>query len=250
MDLHNDLIRLFATRHRIGVGRARAGEAHDLWPEERRAMARATPPRRAEFAAGRAAARAALRGIGLLPFAIPMAADRAPVWPRGVVGSITHHGGDCLAIVARNQWLAGLGLDLEARAELPGDLWPEVLTAPELAWLALQDQPDRGLLARIIFSAKEATYKALYPITGRVVGFDAMTIRPDPDSCRFRARLAIGFGAFARGTLLHGHILQDGAHVLTALALPHLAECGRNAAVIPDMEMECFQPILVKSLEI
>jgi 4'-phosphopantetheinyl transferase EntD len=241
MDLHNDLIRLFGTRHRIGVGRTSTGVAHDLWPEERRAMARATAKRRAEFAAGRAAARAALRGIGLVPFAIPMAADRAPVWPRGVVGSITHHDGDCLAIVARNQRLAGLGLDLEARADLPGDLWDEVLTAPEMAWLTSQIKPDRGLLARIIFSAKEAAYKALYPVTGKVVGFDAMVIHPDPDTGRFSARLATGFGAYGLGTILHGYIFQDRGYVLTALALPLPTECGQIAAVIPDMEMECFR---------
>jgi 4'-phosphopantetheinyl transferase EntD len=241
MDLHNDLVRLFGTRQRIGVGQASAGTTHDLWPEERRAMARATPERCAEFAAGRAAARAALRGVGLVPFAIPMAADRAPIWPHGVVGSISHHDGECLAIVARNQRLAGLGLDLEARADLSGDLWAEVLTPSEMAWLASRDRPDRGLLARIIFSAKEAAYKALYPVTGRVVGFDAMMIHPEPDAGRFSARLATGFGAYGCGTVLHGYILQDGPHLLTALALPLPAECDQIAAVIPDMEMECFR---------
>ncbi len=238
--LADDLLRLFGTRHRIGVGCARAGAAHDLWPEERQAMARATPDRRAEFAGGRAAARAALRGIGLLPFAIPMAADRAPVWPRGVAGSITHHDGACLAIAARDQRLGGLGLDLEARADLPGDLWPEILTGAEGDWLAAQAPGSRGGLVRMIFSAKEATYKALYPVSGRVVGFDAMTIRPDPEAGRFTARLSIGFGPYGAGTVLRGHILQAGPHVLSALAVPRPGEYGEIAAAIPDMEMECF----------
>ena len=203
-------------------------------------MARATPARRAEFAAGRAAARDALRGIGLLPFAIPMAEDRAPVWPRGVVGSISHHDGECLAIVARKQRLDGLGLDLEARTDLPGDLWPEILTGAEMDWLGAQPTARRGGLARIIFSAKEATYKALYPVAGKVVGFDAMTIRPDPEAGRFRAHLAIRFGPYGAGRVLRGHILRAGPHVLTALALPRAGEYGQIAAAIPDMEMECF----------
>jgi len=238
--IKDDLLRLFGTRYRIGVGRASAGDAYDLWPEERAAMARATPARRAEFAAGRAAARAALHGIGRLPFAIPMAADRAPVWPRGVVGSISHHDGECLAIVARQQRLDGLGLDLEARTDLPGDLWPEILTGAEMDWLGAQPPARRGGLARIIFSAKEATYKALYPLAGRVVGFDAMTIQPDADAGRFRAHLAIGFGPYRAGRVLPGHILRAGPHVLTALALPRTGEYGQIAAAIPDMEMECF----------
>lgn len=238
--LTEDLRRLFGTRHRVGVGLARAGATHDLWPEERHAMARATPERCAEFAGGRAAARAALRGIGLLPFAIPMAADRAPVWPHGVVGSISHHDGTCLAIAARRQRLAGLGLDLEARADLPGDLWPEILTGPEREWLAAQPLTDRGLLARIVFSAKEATYKALYPVSGWIVGFDAMTIRPDPERGRFSAHLTGRIGSYGAGTVLSGHILQAETHVVTALALPRPVECGQIAAPIPDMEMECF----------
>ena len=238
----DDLLRLLGTRHRIGVGHAGADVAHGLWPEEAAAMARATAHRRSEFAAGRAAARAALRGIGLVPFAIPMAVDRAPVWPRGVVGSITHHDGQCLAIAARNQRLAGLGLDLETRADLPGDLWAEILSDAEMGWLGLRDVGDRGLLARIIFSAKEATYKALYPITGQVVGFDAMTIRADTDTGRFTARLAMRFGNYDRGTVLRGHILQSRTHVVTALALPFPGVYGQIGAAIPDMEMECFRP--------
>lgn len=226
---------------RIGVGEAQAGDDHGFWPGEARAMARATPERQAEFAAGRAAARAALRGLGLVPFAIPMGADRAPVWPSGVVGSITHHGGQCLAVVARRMSFGGLGIDLEPLAPLPADLLPEILTAGEALWL--QDQPAdrRGTLARIIFSAKESTYKALYPQIREVVGFDAMEIRPDPEAGRFQARLTRAFGAVPAGSRLEGLVLCASGHVVTLMTLPAAGECGGNVAPIAQTEMECFQ---------
>ncbi|MGR3618573.1 MAG: 4'-phosphopantetheinyl transferase family protein [Roseovarius sp.] len=235
---------------RIGIGQARLDEAEDLRPEEASAMARATPARRAEFAAGRSAARAGLRAIGLVPFPIPMAPDRSPDWPRGVTGSITHDGDTALAIVTRYQGVAGLGLDMEPHEDLPCDLWETVLTPAETCWLSMRDAAARGPLARMIFSAKEASYKALYPLTGAVVGFDAMTICPDPDWRRFMARLNIGFGPYGPGTELTGHLLTHADRIVTALVLPPADECGQNRAAIPDMEMQCFHANPPEALEI
>ena len=228
---------------RIGVGEAQAGDDHGFWPGEAPTMARATPGRQAEFAAGRAAARAALRGLGLVPFAIPMGADRAPVWPSGVVGSITHHGGQCLAVVARRMSFGGLGIDLEPLDPLPGELIPEILTPDEVRWLAEQPADQRGMLARIVFSAKESTYKALYPQMREVAGFDAMEIRPDPGAGRFRARLLRSFGAVPAGRALEGRVLCASGHVVTLMGLPAVGECGRNVTPIAQTEMECFHAI-------
>ncbi|MGR3638617.1 4'-phosphopantetheinyl transferase family protein [Alterinioella nitratireducens] len=235
---------------RIGIGQARLGDGDDLRPEEAAAMARATPARRAEFAAGRTAARAGLRAIGLVPLPIPMAPDRSPIWPRGVIGSISHDGDQAMAIVTRYQGVAGLGLDMEPHEDLPCDLWETVLTPAETCWLTMRDAAARGPLARMIFSAKEASYKALYPLTGAVVGFDAMTIRPDPDRRRFTARLNIGFGPYGPGTELTGHLLTHADRIVTALVLPPADECGQNRAAIPDMEMQCFHANPPEALEI
>lgn len=226
---------------KLGYGEALAADNHPFWPGDSRTLAHATPARKAEFAAGRAAARQALRAIGMVPFAIPMGADRAPVWPNGVVGSITHHDGRCLAVAARSSALAGLGLDLEPLDPLPEDLWPSVLTTTDLSWLLTQDSALRGAYARMIFSAKEATYKALYPQTRRVVGFDAMDIRTDLAHNRFTASLRIPFGAYRAGSALQGQIICGDGHIFTLLALPLAGECGAIVARNDEMEMQCFQ---------
>lgn len=227
---------------KLGFGEARAADNHGFWPGESPMLAKATPARQAEFGAGRAAARQALRAIGLVPFAIPMGSDRAPVWPAGVVGSITHDDGLCLAVAARRSSLAGLGIDLEPLDPLPRDLWPTVLTAADRVWLSTQDVDLRGAYARMIFSAKEATYKALYPQTRRIVGFDAMDIRPDLARGRFSATLRIAFGALRAGSCLQGQLMCSKGHICTLMAVPIPAECGANVARNAEMEMECFQP--------
>ena len=76
-----------------GVGYAAIEGTHGLLPEEAPAIARAIPKRQAEFAAGRRAARAALTTLGHPAQAIPVGDRRAPIWPQGTVGAITHDQG-------------------------------------------------------------------------------------------------------------------------------------------------------------
>lgn len=149
-----------------------------LLPSEEVAMRRAVPSRRAEFTAGRAAARLAMQRLGLSPQAIPSAPDRSPVWPAGVTGSISHAAGICAAVLSRDP-AATLGLDIEEATPLDEDLWPLVLTPSEL--LALNDHPpaERGRIAKRIFSIKEAAYKAQFPLTGAVISFQALEVTPD-----------------------------------------------------------------------
>ena len=87
-----------------------------LWPDEAAAVARAIPKRRGEFAQGRSAARAAMGLLGHPPMAIPAGSDRAPIWPKGLVGSITHTNGLCAAALSQNA--AALGIDAEQAVPL------------------------------------------------------------------------------------------------------------------------------------
>lgn len=161
-----------------------------LMPQEARAVARAVQTRRDEFTAGRAAARLAMERLGLPPQAVPAAPDRSPVWPDGLTGSISHAGGLCAAVLSRDP-LHKLGLDIEDAAPLDADLWPLVLTPDELDRLAQAPSDRRGTIAKRIFGIKEAAYKAQFPLTGAVIGFQALdvTLAPDPqaDFARLRA---------------------------------------------------------------
>ena len=203
----------------LGYGEARVEDAHGFWPGEAPAMARATPARQAEFAAGRAAARAAMRAVGMVPYAIPMGSDRAPVWPAGVVGSISHSNGLCIAVAARARALSGLGIDIEPLDPLPEELWPDVLTPADRDWLMTQDADLRGGYARMIFSAKEATYKAQYNLTGELIGFDAVEIEIDDVGGEFTASFMRPVGDIEPGTTLKGCIATDSGWIAATLLI-------------------------------
>lgn len=175
-----------------------------LWPGESPGP-RATPARLREFAAGRTAARAALTALGHPPAAIPMQPGRAPLWPPGIAGSITHSATACLAAVTHAPRL--IGIDIEPDAPLPADLIPLILTAPE-------DTTQ----ARLIFSAKECAWKAIAPEVPETPGFDAMAVTLTATT--FTATLTRPLGPFPAGTALHGHHRRSRGHILTALTLP------------------------------
>ena len=76
---------------RIAVAEAALGdEPPDLPADEAISMVRAVPRRRVEFATGRLCARRAMAALGHARVSIPRAQDRVPIWPDGIVGSITH----------------------------------------------------------------------------------------------------------------------------------------------------------------
>jgi 4'-phosphopantetheinyl transferase EntD len=193
------------------AGRA-IGDAPPPWPEEAAALARPVPARRAEFAAGRAAARDAMAALGLPPLAVPMGADRAPVWPPGLAGSITHADGIALAAVARSADIALLGLDAEPDAPLPRELWDEVLRPEERA--AAAAAPDPGRAARLVFAAKEAAYKAQHPRSGRLLGFGALAVTLGPGAA-LAATFAEPAPPFRPGDRLDGRAAR-GAGLLLA----------------------------------
>ncbi len=172
----------------IGVADPKAPAA-PLWPEEVPAVVKAVAKRRLEFAAGRQAARAAMANLGRSPAPIPMGADRAPVWPDGLVGSIAHCETACIAVVAHQDQIRAIGVDIESATHLPTDLWDTVCTPDECAWLNRQPASDRGILAKLIFSAKESVYKAQYPLTGQVIGFDEVEVSCKPGRSVFSAYL-------------------------------------------------------------
>ena len=104
------------------------------------------------------------------------APDRQPIWPAGVVGSITHTEGLCAAVVAERKLLRGIGIDTEPACSVESALWPRILIRAELDWLASLERRDRAAAATLIFSAKEAAYKCQYPSTGERLSFSDLNV--------------------------------------------------------------------------
>ncbi len=166
-------------RQAIVVEMREAGDAATLLPEEAEYVARAVPKRVQEFAAGRTCARLAMASFGVTDFALRVAADRQPVWPTGIVGSITHTAGLCLAVVAEQTRIAAVGIDCEVVGHVSTDIWETICTAAEVAWLGALPLPLRPAAVALLFSAKEAVYKCQYPLTGEWLDFHDLDTRPD-----------------------------------------------------------------------
>ena len=203
-----------------------------LHPEEAAAVARAVAKRRGEYAAGRACARAALTALGLPPGPIRRDGERgAPVWPEGVVGSITHCDGYRAAAVARSSEILTLGIDAEPHGPLPEGVLDIVQsTAAERAALAALTAEHPGLhWDRLLFSAKETVYKAWYPFHRRMLGFNeaelVLTRDPDADDRgSYTARLLVPGPLLAEGTgpdVFRGRWLVRDGLLVTAIAVPN-----------------------------
>ena len=195
-----------------GVGYAAIDGPGGLFPEETPAIARAIPKRQAEFAAGRRAARAALAGLGQPAVALPVGERRAPVWPSGIVGAITHDKGHALAAVLSAKTSLGLGIDLTEAAPLPGKTRLEILP-----FEAEADFDD--LTARAGFSAKESLFKALFPSIRDYFGFSSALVVPDLGAGCFKITLTRPLGAFPAGQCWQGRIAETDNLVLTALRI-------------------------------
>lgn len=176
-------------------------------------LAQAVPKRRAEFAAGRRAARAALGKIGAPEVAIPVGEARAPIWPDPIIGSITHDHGLALAIVAKTRDFKALGIDVTQAAALPGNTRRSILHAPEES--ALDD-----LGARAVFAIKECLFKTLYPSVGAFFGFDAAVAQPDFAGQKFTVTLTADLGPFQKNAGFTGTLLNTQGVIVAALALP------------------------------
>jgi 4'-phosphopantetheinyl transferase EntD len=201
-----------------------------LYPEEFAQVEHAAPARQREFATGRRCARALLRELGCADAPLLRGEDRLPVWPEGVVGSISHTRALCAVGVARGDAVTAVSLDLEDDADLERDLWLEICTADELDWLDGQPVADCGRLARLFFSAKECVHKLQYPAARVDLEFHDVEVEIDLPRGRFSARISRPLGSLApKGAHLNGRIVRCGGQLLTAMVLLDSTDGGARS---------------------
>jgi 4'-phosphopantetheinyl transferase EntD len=158
-----------------------------LFPEEEPAVATAIERRRLQFTQGRSYAREALRRLGADVCAIPMRPDRAPGWPNGVVGTISHTDGLVCAAVAWRHTVGSLGIDVESRIrEISPKLDRFIRTPRERETSELPADFDA---LRVVFSAKESIHKCVHPLSGITLGFQDVELQIDVDAGTFRPHL-------------------------------------------------------------
>lgn len=188
------------------------------------ALEGAVAKRQAHFRAGRYCAMKAMAALDARFASHPVdrTVEGAPVWPRGVVGSITHTDDFAAAAVALTSHVVALGIDTERvmserQTQEIGRIfaWPAEVAHGRDAGLS------RVEAFTLVFSAKESIFKCLYPLVRRYFDFrDVRIVGIDPQNTTFTARLVRTLSErFPGQTLLHGRFDVEHPWVHTHMAL-------------------------------
>ncbi|MDJ0806917.1 MAG: 4'-phosphopantetheinyl transferase superfamily protein [Gammaproteobacteria bacterium] len=184
---------------------------------EERLIAQATGKRQREFRAGRHCAHTALRRLGLPKQAILRDENRAPLWPLGYLGSISHCRNLCIAACVKQDPILGLGLDVEPLEPLRPGTQAYIQTAAETAFL---QTAETKLPERLVFSAKESLYKCYYPLLQAFFGFHSVELSIDVDRQAFdfrpTAQAQVNFPGHVQ---FYGRYLISQAHLVTGCYL-------------------------------
>jgi 4'-phosphopantetheinyl transferase EntD len=193
-----------------------------LFDEERAVVARAVDKRRREFATVRHCARRALASLGHPPVALVPGRRGAPLWPDGIVGSMTHCDGYRAAALARADQVRAVGIDAEPDGPLPDGVLHLIARPEEIAHLAdLRHGGGAGPehWERLLFSCKEAVFKVWFPLTQRELDFHDASIRLHPGDATFTADLLADPGDGVLPSRLAGRWIAARCLVVSTIAL-------------------------------
>lgn len=184
--------------------------------EEDAVVASAGSKRQRDFAAGRSCARRALRRLSRVEVPILVGEHGEPLWPEGIVGSITHCPGYCAAAVAPFDSTVALGIDAERNVSLSSAVIRRICQPKEFEAVSRL----AGMCsASLIFSAKESVYKAWFPLTGLQLGFSdvAITLEPVRQTFSVTIRSSLLMSAPFQGIDFEGRWMSTAEHVFTAV---------------------------------
>ena len=188
-----------------------------LGPEEEQFIATAGDKRKRDFRAGRHCAKAALAALGGPADAvIGVGERRQPLWPAGYCGSISHTRGHCVAVAGRREEFRAMGIDIEQATPLKEDVLHMICTPAEREALSRLDEPLAW--AKVVFSIKEAIYKAHFPVCGVFFGFQDAEVLLDTRTGEFTASIDRQKDALAFAT--QGSFATDSEIVAAFVAVP------------------------------
>lgn len=135
--------------------------------------------RQAEFLAGRFAAREALEQLKIeaVSFDISLSKNRVPIWPQDISGSISHTSNVAASIVGKIDQIASVGIDIEDYLDdkTSTEIAAQIYNKNEYNLLAEQGL-SKPVTTALIFSAKEALFKALYKYVNEFFGFESAQV--------------------------------------------------------------------------
>ena len=184
-----------------------------LHPDERNEVSAAVDLRKGEFGDARWCAHQALRELGVESAGAILRGERGmPLWPEGFTGSLTHTDGLRAAVAASTRHVHSMGLDAEPAEPLPEGVLHSIASATEIAMVQRLQADGYPWADRLLFCAKEATYKCWYPMTRRWLDFDEAEIELRTDGS-FTSQL---FARPAPVPLFEGRWVERCGYVVTA----------------------------------
>jgi 4'-phosphopantetheinyl transferase EntD len=153
------------------------GDERGLLPEEADMFAGSVVERRRASGAARILARELLSQLGCpRTTAVPKSASGAPIWPTGIIGSLAHDSRFAIAAVGKRDDVAALGIDIEPAENLPFEL--DLIATPKERLSVISSRHG----GRLLFTAKEAVYKAVSPLDK--VFLEHHDVEIDFDACK------------------------------------------------------------------
>ena len=146
-------------------------DANFLLGKEKSIIHTYAPKRTEDFSTGRYCARRALKKLRIPPQEILFGPNKEPLWPKGIVGSISHCDSLTCAIVAKKSDHISLGLDIEEIGRVTPDFFDLVFTENEKRYLSSFTRRKLEEQSTVIFSIKEAFYKFQHPLTNTFLDF-------------------------------------------------------------------------------
>ena len=181
-------------------------------------MQAAVESRRTDFATGRRCAVQGLNQLGLSVSSLDRGSGREPLWPGGVVGSITHCEGLCAAAVSLAAHVRFLGIDAEPNVPLKEKILERISSASERE--SIRETEASGFSGKTLFSAKEAIFKAFYPAVHAYFGFEEVEITATPGTGTFEAVLSPMLRDCTGLSSVTGRYLSTPDHTMTIVQVP------------------------------
>ena len=161
----------------------------ELHPEETVIISKAIDKRRYEFSAGRLCGRKALQQLGIDNCLLTQGKNGEPIWPDQITGSISHSKKWAAAAISTTKDIMAVGFDIETINRISSGILKRIITEKEKELRDKKDEQDAQIYATLIFSAKEAIYKALSKLYSKTLRFKDVSIIPNVDKSEFKIEL-------------------------------------------------------------
>jgi len=191
----------------------------DLHSKEAIIISKAIDKRCYEFSTGRLCARKALQQIGIDNYILTKGKNGEPIWPDQIKGTISHSNKWAGAAVATTKNIMGIGFDIETISRISNGILRRIITEKEKELLDKKDEQQAQIYAVLIFSAKEAIYKALSPIYAETLRFKDVSILCKNNSPEFEIELNKGLKFFLKNVRPFCRYFINENDIFTAITL-------------------------------